>query len=82
MEWTIRIMYAIILTSITGSIWFGVWYVIGKILDKQGYISIMYSTLKSNLIFWCFPVAFFIVEYNNNRINEVLVCQNYQNYLI
>lgn len=70
MEWTIRIMYAIILTSITGSIWFGAWYVIGKILDKQGYISIMYFTLKANLIFWCFPFAFFIVEYNNNRINE------------
>lgn len=70
MEWTIRLLYVIILTSITGSICFGAWYVIGKFLEKRGYTNILYSTLRASLIFWCFPFAFIMIEYKNNQTNE------------
>ena len=60
MEWTIRLMYAIILTSITGTILFGAWYGIGHILERMGFINIMYTILRTLLIFWYLPLAFVI----------------------
>lgn len=70
MEWTIRLMYAIILTSITGTILFGAWYGIGHILERMGFINIMYTILRTLLIFWCLPLAFVIIKHMNNQVDE------------
>lgn len=70
MEWTIKLMYAILLTSITGSICFGVWYGIGHILEKKGFLKIMDSLLRIFLIWWCLPLAFIVMAYKDNQIHE------------
>ena len=51
MDWTISFAMLIFLTSTTGSAMFVIWYVIGKILEKTGFIHVMYELFKTVLAF-------------------------------
>ena len=61
MNWTIRIFIAIMLTSATGTILFAAWYWIGQLLEKMGYVNIMYWLLRLLLVFWFVPMAYLIM---------------------
>lgn len=65
MDWTIIFAMAIFLTSITGSAMFVIWYVIGKILEKTGFIHVMYELFKTVLAFWFFPLVFLVLVVEN-----------------
>jgi beta-lactamase regulating signal transducer with metallopeptidase domain len=67
MVWTINLMYAVLLTSVTGAILFGAWYGIGLLLEHTGFINVIYELLKAVLIFWYFPLAFLVVMYVNDH---------------
>ena len=67
MNWTISLMYAVLLTSFTGTVLFGVWYGIGRFLEYIGYINVIYELLKTVLVFWFAPLSFFILWYINSR---------------
>ena len=61
MNWTIRIFIAIMLTSATGTILFAAWYWIGQLLERMGYVNIMYWLLRLLLVFWFVPMAYLIM---------------------
>ena len=65
MDWTISFAMAIFLTSITGAALFVIWYVIGKILEKTGFIHAMYELFKTVLAFWFFPLVFLVLAVEN-----------------
>jgi hypothetical protein len=62
MTWTINLMYLVLLTSATGSILFGFWYGVGRVLEVAGFVDVVYELLKAVLIFWYFPLAFLVVQ--------------------
>lgn len=61
MNWTIRFIIAILLTSLTGTILYAVWYGIGTILERMGYVNIMYWLLRLLLVFWFIPIAYITI---------------------
>ena len=65
MNWTIKVITAVILTSVTGSIVFVVWYLIGQLLERMGYINIMYWLLRLLLVFWFVPLAYLTIMLDN-----------------
>lgn len=58
MNWMISTAGAVLLTTLTASIIFLIWYSIGKILEITGFINVLYMMLKVILLFWYVPVAF------------------------
>lgn len=67
MNWTIRIFIAIMLTSATGTILFAAWYWIGQLLERMGYVNIMYWLLRLLLIFWFVPLAYLIMAMDDMK---------------
>lgn len=61
MNWTINLAVSIVLSSITGSILFGVWYSIGKLMEIIGRINVMYDLLKVIVGFWYVPIAYVVL---------------------
>ena len=60
MAWTIKLAFAVLLTSLTGSIVLLVWHFIGKGLEWLGYLDIRYSLLKLVLVFFVLPICYLI----------------------
>lgn len=58
MVWTIKLTFAVFLTSLTGSIVLLIWHFIGKGLEWLGYLDIRYSLLKLVLVFFVLPVCY------------------------
>ena len=58
--WIIKLTFAVLLTSLTGSIVLLVWFFIGKRLELLGYLNIRYSLLKLVLGFFVIPVNYLI----------------------
>ena len=46
MTWTINLMYLILWTSLSGAIVSVVWFAIGRLLEKAGFLHITYMLLK------------------------------------
>lgn len=63
MQWTIEWMTIIILTSLTGSIFLGIWVFIGWALERMGYLDIMYDILQMAVFFFIFPVTYLILKH-------------------
>ena len=61
MDWMIQWSSLILLTSMTGSMLLIIWYSIGRMLERIGFVHILYSLLKAVLIFFLFPVAYVIL---------------------
>lgn len=62
---TIQLMFAVLLTTITGSIFAVIWYLIGNLLEKAGFLNIVYHFLKVVAVFYFIPVAFIFMMYIN-----------------
>lgn len=54
----VNIQYCICLTSITGGVISIIWYLLGRLLEKAGFLNIVYTLLKVTTIFWILPVAY------------------------
>lgn len=61
MEWMIDVVSALLLTSLTGSVFLLVWCGIGKWLDRMGHLNILYEFLRINSIFFCVPFVYLIL---------------------
>ena len=60
MSWMIELTFAILLTSVTGSILLLLWYFIGRLLQRSGYLNIQYLLLKIELLFFCHTGILFV----------------------
>lgn len=63
--WTINIMSAVVLTTITGTIVFGIWYGIGRLLEYLGFVNIVYELTKAVLPFWLLPISYIVLRLGN-----------------
>lgn len=57
MTWTINLMYLILWTSLSGAIVSVVWFAIGRLLEKAGFLHITYMLLKVAILFWVIPIT-------------------------
>ena len=58
MTWTINLMYLILWTSLSGAIVSVVWFAIGRLLEKAGFLHITYMLLKVAVLFWFVPITY------------------------
>lgn len=58
MTWTINLMYLILWTSLSGAIVSVVWFAIGRLLEKAGFLHITYMLLKVAILFWVVPITY------------------------
>ena len=58
MTWTINLMYLILWTSLSGAIVSVVWFAIGRLLEKAGFLHITYILLKVAVLFWVVPITY------------------------
>ena len=55
-NWTVSVVCCLFLTSVTGSVLFVFWYVLGRWLEKAGFINILYALMKFLMLFFTVPV--------------------------
>ena len=65
MGWMIEFAGAIFITSVTGSLMTIVWALIGKRLDRTGFVNVLYYLLWVNAFFYLFPLVYGIWWYGN-----------------
>lgn len=70
MYWAITILFALVLTTLTGSLLTVVWYVIGRQLEKAGFINIVFQFMKVVAVFWCLPLTYVLLLFINQNTNE------------
>ena len=58
MIWTINLMYLILWTSLSGAIVSVIWFAIGRLLEKAGFLHITYTLLKVAILFWFVPITY------------------------
>lgn len=63
MIWTIKAAACLILTSISGSILFIFWYIVGQWLEKTGFLNILYVFMKLVMVFFTVPVLFLAMSW-------------------
>lgn len=70
MDWTIDLASVILLTSLTGSILFLGWLVFALVLERLGFINIIFHALKGIAPFWFFPLSFLVLAIDNLMCNK------------
>lgn len=70
MYWAITILFALVLTTLTGSLLTVVWYVIGRQLEKAGFINIVFQFMKVVAVFWFLPLTYVLLLFINQNTNE------------
>lgn len=65
-NWIINLIYTVLLTSVTGSIFSILWYFIGLALQKAGFIDLQYALLKVVVVLWMVPIAFLLLKGTNH----------------
>lgn len=65
MDWAIALMASVLLTTITAGLLTLVWTWVGKLLDKAGYVDVLFEMLKVVQFFWLFPLVFFVLLYGS-----------------
>lgn len=58
MSWTIKVVFCLLLTSLTGSIVFVFWYLLGRQLEKAGFVNILYMLMKLVMLFFLVPIQY------------------------
>ena len=58
----LNVIYALLLTTLTGSILTIVWYVIGTIMERMGLANIRHSFLKVVLLFYIVPFSYILIR--------------------
>ena len=51
-------MYLILWTSLSGAIVSVIWFAIGRLLEKAGFLHITYTLLKVAILFWFVPITY------------------------
>ena len=57
----------LLLTSLTGSILFLVWYGIARTMEKSGYINIVFNIFEGILMFWLLPISYWCLIISNRK---------------
>jgi beta-lactamase regulating signal transducer with metallopeptidase domain len=70
MTWMINLMSAVLLTSLTGTILFLVWYAIGRLLEFLGFVNIVYELMKAVLVFWYVPVSYLVLMVDHDMFDR------------
>ena len=70
MAWAIDLTYAVLLTSLTASILFLGWLLFAFILERLGFINIIFHVMKGVVPFWFFPLSFLILAIDNLLYNR------------
>ncbi|MDI9242070.1 M56 family metallopeptidase [Fusibacillus kribbianus] len=72
MHWTINLMCAVLLTTFTGSCMLAVWHLIGRVLEKMGYLDVQYRILQAVLLFFLIPAVYLVMKYldEQNRLGN------------
>ena len=68
MLWTIDLACAVILMSLTGSICLFLWALLGWILERVGFMDIMYDILQMTVLFFVVPIILPILKIHSNEI--------------
>lgn len=55
------------LTSISGTLVFGVWFSIAKWMEKSGYLNAIFNILVGMIIFWLIPISYILVLIENHK---------------
>jgi beta-lactamase regulating signal transducer with metallopeptidase domain len=63
-------MSAVLLTSLTGTIVFMVWYAVGRLLEHLGFVNVVYELLKAVLGFWYLPIAYIVLLIESRQFRE------------
>lgn len=71
MTWTINLMYLILWTSLSGAIVSVVWFAIGRLLEKAGFLHITYILLKVAILFWVVPITYGVLLLRTMTYGEV-----------
>ena len=61
MSWTINLMFLLFITTVTGTVLLGVWYGIGRILERLGYIHLLHRILFFLLFSFLFPALYVLL---------------------
>ena len=70
MLWTIDLACAVILMSLTGSICLFIWVLLGWVLERVGFMDIMYDILQITVLFFVVPIIWLILRINSNEIGR------------
>ena len=73
MLWTIDLACAVILMSLTGSICLFIWALLGWILERVGFMDIMYDILQMTVLFFVVPIIWPILKIHSNEIGRVFL---------
>lgn len=52
------VVCCLFLTSLTGSVLFVFWYMIGRLLEKAGFVNILYAFMKLIMLFYAVPILY------------------------
>lgn len=63
MFWTIDLMYAIVMASLAGAVITALWFWVGKLLERLGFLHILYDLLRAAAVFWFVPAAWLLEWY-------------------
>lgn len=58
MSWTINLMYLVLWTSVAGAFITIVWYLVGSLLERAGFLNITYVMLRMVAVFWLVPFVY------------------------
>ena len=74
MIWTINllnnILVCLLLTSLTGGVLVVIWLGIGRILEKLGFINIVYELLKMVILFFFVPLSYLCLKMFEGKIGK------------
>lgn len=68
MNWWISLLFVEILTTITGAVFTLVWFALGLLLERAGYLNIVFALLNGVALFWMFPMAFVFLFVLDKRL--------------
>ncbi|MCI9615581.1 MAG: M56 family metallopeptidase [Dorea sp.] len=66
MIWTIKVVFCLLLTSLTGSIVFVFWSLLGEQLEKAGFVNILYILMKLVMLFFIIPIQYPVMSLLDN----------------
>lgn len=66
--WTSDFMYVFTFTTITGTLLTIIWFLLGRILERAGFLNIAYRLLQMLSFFWICPVTYVVLKSLNARL--------------
>lgn len=70
MLWTIDLAGAVIFTSLSGSIFLSIWLLSGWLLERTGFLDIMYDILQMAVFFFIVPILWLILKSRSNEVGR------------